>query len=345
MTFKSSVKTQVTSILAALAIALCFSTTANAGAHKHYTKIKSCKWWKVSCKIEQHRNRYDTKYPIVLVHGLSGFDEILFMEMFHKIPGTLRSGGAKVYIPNVSAWNGVEARGEQLLHYIQSHVLPHSGASKVHLIGHSMGSLTSRYVAGVKPGIVASSTSVHGVNYGSHFADFMLYKLLPESSPLYKSYIKFMDKLLGTVGAVVDFLATGTTDFEQDALQASLDLSTAGNAALNAKYPAGALTSKCGNGPERASNGVHYYSWGGIGGVTNFVDPSDYAMTFIAAATAKEKSDGLVGRCSQRWGKVLRDNYNLNHIDAANLLFGMTGFTDPKDIYENHANRLRRKGL
>lgn len=68
-------------------------------------------------------------------------------------------------------------------------------------------------------------------------------------------------------------------------------------------------------------------------------------MSLVATATANEQSDGLVGRCSQRWGKVLRDNYNLNHLDAANMLLGMTGLTDVKDIYENHASRLRNKGL
>ena len=338
-----NLKNIIFSVLA-VALTFTFSATASAGAHKDYTSIKKCKWWKASCKIKQYKNRYDTKYPIVLVHGLSGFDELLVMEMFHQIPATLRRGGAKVYIPNLSAWNGVEVRGEQLLRYIETHVLPHSGASKVNLIGHSMGSLTSRYVAGVKPKIVASSTSVHGVNYGSHFADFMLYKLVPQDSPLYASYLKFMDGFLGTIGKVIDFIASGKS-FDQDAMQASMDLSTDGNAKLNAKYPAGALSSTCGNGPERASNGVHYYSWGGTGGITNFADPLDYVLKFVSTATAKEKSDGLVGRCSQHWGKVLRDNYKLNHLDAANMLLGMTGFTDPKDIFESHANRLRTKGL
>ena len=330
--------------MTAFALAISFSTNANAGAHNSYVGVKSCKWWDARCKYKQHKNRYNTKYPIVLVHGLSGFDELLFVEMFHQIPGTLKNGRARVYVPNVSAWNGVEARGEQLHRYIKKHVLPHSGASKVNLIGHSMGSLTSRYVAGVDPGIVASVTSVHGVNYGSHFADFMLNSLVSKDSPLYKSYIRFMDGLLSTVGAVIDLLASGKFE-PQDALQASLDLSTEGNAKLNRKYPAGGVTSYCGSGPEKAGNGVRYYSWGGTGGITNVADPLDYAMTFIRGATAKEQSDGLVGRCSQRFGKVIRDNYNLNHIDAVNLLFGMTGFTDPKDIFENHASRLRRKGL
>lgn len=344
MTYKNKIKLHLTSFITALALALCFSGTSYAGSHSGYVGVKSCSWWDLGCKLKQHNNRYNTRYPIVLVHGLSGFDDVLFVQYFHQVPGTLKDGRARVYVPNLSAWDGVEARGEQLLRYIQTHVLPHSGASKVNLIGHSMGSLTSRYVAGVKPGIVASVTSVHGVNYGSHFADFMLYQLLPKDSPYYKSYISFMNGLLSTVGKVIDFLASGKS-FNQDALQASIDLSTQGNAKLNAKYPAGALTSHCGNGPERAGNGVYYYSWGGTGGITNVADPLDYAMTFIGKVTAKEQTDGLVGRCSQRWGKVLRDNYNLNHTDGSNLLFGMTGFTDAKDIYENHASRLRNKGL
>jgi len=344
MTVYSKLKKQFTVFFTALTVALIFSSNAIAGAHSGYVGVKSCEWWNVSCKIKQHDNRYNTQYPIVLVHGLSGFDDVLFVQYFHQIPGTLKNGRAKVYVPNLSAWDGVEARGEQLLRYIQKHVLPHSGASKVNLVGHSMGSLTSRYVAGVKPGIVASVTSVHGVNYGSHFADFMLNSVLPKDSPLYKSYVNFMNGLLSTLGKVIDFLSTGKS-FSQDAFQASYDLSTEGNAKLNKKYPAGALTSSCGNGPEKAGNGVRYYSWGGVGGITNVADPLDYAMAFIGTVTSKGQTDGLVGRCSQRWGKVLRDNYNLNHTDGSNLLFGMTGFTDAKDIYENHASRLRNKGL
>ena len=69
-------------------------------------------------------------------------------------------------------------------------------------------------------------------------------------------------------------------------------------------------------------------------------------MTVIGDLTADgAATDGLVGRCEQRWGKVLRDDYNHNHTDGSNLLLGMSGFTDPKDIFESHASRLRQKGL
>ncbi len=340
MTFKRI----LTSIFSTLTLTIFISTTVNATAHDDYVSVENCEWWDIGCHLTQDNNRYNTKYPIVLVHGVSGFDEILFVEYFHGIPSELRDGGAKVYIPNLSSWDGVEVRGEQLIAYIQSHVLPNSGASKVNLIGHSMGSPTSRYVAAVYPDVVASVTSANGANSGSHFADFMLYALLPEENPLYASYIGFFEGLLSTVGTILDFLASGES-FSQDSMQATYDLSTPGSMEINAKYPDGQPTTSCGSGAETV-NGINYYSWGGIGGITNILDPLDYAMTFIGIATADgEETDGLVGRCQQRWGKVLRDDYNLNHTDGSNLLFGMTGFTDAKDIYQSHSNRLREKSL
>ncbi|PIE40762.1 MAG: lipase [Gammaproteobacteria bacterium] len=332
------------SITAITFITALVAGNAIASSHDDYVSFEDCSWWDFTCKNEQSDNRYNTQYPIVLVHGLSGFEQILFVEYFHGIPSELRDGNAKVYTPNLSSWNGIEVRGEQLVDYIQNHVLPDSGASKVNLIGHSMGSPTSRYVASVYPEIVASVTSVHGANSGSHFSDFMMYQLLPEDSPLYDLYIDITDGLLSTFGSIIDFLSSGE-HYEQDAFQATWDLSSEGAAAFNEKYPEGQPTSDCSSGAEEV-NGIRYYSWGGIGGITNIFDPLDYAMTFIGQATANgADTDGLVGRCEQMWGNVLRDDYNHNHTDGSNLLFGMTGFTDAKDIYENHANRLRSIGL
>ncbi len=340
MTFRKTLTTLTSSAV----LALSFSTTAKAGGHNDYVNVENCAWYDTFCKIQQTANRYNTKYPIVLVHGLTGFDDILFVEYFHGITDELRDGNADVYIPNLSSWNGIEIRGEQLVDYIQNHVLPASGASKVNLIGHSMGSPTARYVASVHPELVASVTSAHGSNSGSHFADFMLNSLVPEGNPLHDAYISFVTGLLSEVGFVIDYMASGES-FDQDAYQASYDLSTQGAAEFNAIHSAGQPTTQCGSGAAEV-DGIRYYSWGGDGGITNVLDPFDYVMVFIRDATANgTDTDGLVGRCEQRWGHVLRDDYNHNHFDGTNQLFGMTGLTDPKDIYENQANRLRDLGL
>src|SRR4051812_17619108 len=87
-----------------------------------------------------------TRDPIILVHGLFGFDNIGPLEYFYGIPGDLRANGAKVYVAQVAAANSTEVRGEQLLTYVKQ-VLAVTGASKVNLIGHSHGGPTVRYVA------------------------------------------------------------------------------------------------------------------------------------------------------------------------------------------------------
>lgn len=78
-----------------------------------------------------------TKYPIVLAHGLLGFKNLLgVVEYFYGIPEGLSSGGAKVYVTQVTAVESSEARGEQLLAQVQE-ILAVTGAKKVNLIGHS----------------------------------------------------------------------------------------------------------------------------------------------------------------------------------------------------------------
>ncbi|MBT9608503.1 MAG: lipase, partial [Aquabacterium sp.] len=57
-----------------------------------------------------------TKYPIVLVHGFIGFDNILgAVNYFYDVPGTLRNEGATVYVASVNPSQTTEFRGEELI--------------------------------------------------------------------------------------------------------------------------------------------------------------------------------------------------------------------------------------
>jgi triacylglycerol lipase len=322
-----------------LLVSLTFSTQIFAAAHSSYVAPKNCSWWDLVCQYKQNDNRYNTQYPIVLVHGVSGFDQVLFLvEYFHDIPASLGDGNARVYTPNISAWHDAYYRGEQLHDYIVNHVLPHSGASKVNLIGHSLGGPTARYVASVNPGIVASVTTVNAVNYGSGFADWGMTNF-PQGSAGNAA----ITSLLNALGAVTDFLAGDS--YDQDALASVLFMTSAGATTFNNLHPQGQPTSYCGTGANLV-NGIRYYSWGSTGGITNAADPLDYAMWLMGSlGFSNNDQDGLVARCSMHWGEVLRDDYTLNHTDATNLLFGMAGWTDPRDIYKNHASRLRGLGL
>jgi len=94
-------------------------------------------------------------------------------------------------------------------------------------------------------------------------------------------------------------------------------------------------------------NGIRYYSWGGTRVLTNIVDILDAPLGLTSLAFQGEPNDGLVGRCSNHLGDVIRDNYRMNHLDSVNQVIGLTYLfeTNPKTVFRTHANRLKRAGL
>jgi len=146
------------------------------------------------------------------------------------------------------------------------------------------------------------------------------------------------------LGGLIDLLSGG--GYNQD-LRSSLEsLTTQGSAEFNNFAPAGIPTTSCGEGAYSA-NGVRFYSWGGTGVLTNVLDPSDALLGTTSLAFGFSQNDGLVGRCSSRFGKVIRDNYFMNHLDEVNQALGLHSLfeTDPKAVFKQHANRLRNAGL
>ena len=279
----------------------------------------------------------DTVYPIVLVHGLYGFKDIFGIDYFYKIPEALEQGGAEVYIVSVSGLESSTARGEQLLEEVNE-VLALSGADKVHLMGHSHGSPTSRYVASVAPEIVASVTSVHGVNDGgSEAADALASVLnLPLTGFLWQS-------MFNALGNLIDVVAQDP--HPQNAANSFNSLSMEGMDQFNIDHPQGLPTSTCGDGPVEV-NGVRYYSWGGNEINTNIFDPLDLLIAASGTQIPGE-SDGMVSRCNQHLGEVIRDDYAHNHLDAMNWTVGLrkSGSANPLTLYRSQANRLKLLGL
>ncbi|HHX8287756.1 esterase/lipase family protein [Vibrio sp. ES.044] len=280
-----------------------------------------------------------TKYPIVLVHGLFGFDTLAGVDYFFGIPHSLTKDGAKVYVAQVSATNSSEVRGEQLLAQVET-LLAATGAEKVNLIGHSHGGPTTRYVASVRPDLVASVTSIGGVNKGSKVAD-LVRGTVSEGSGSEQLAVKLAQGLTTLIN-----LLSGGSDLDQDPLASLAALTTEGSLAFNQQYPEGVPTGECGNGDLLASNGVYYYSWTGSSTFTNVFDPTDAAMMVLGLAF-DGPNDGLVGACSTHLGKVIRDDYQMNHLDEINGLLGIHHLfeTDPVTLYRQHANRLKLQGL
>jgi triacylglycerol lipase len=85
-----------------------------------------------------------TRHPIVLVHGLAGTDRYFgLLDYYHLVPEHLTQAGYLVYTP-VTEFIGPSAdRAETLAPQIDE-ILVETGASSVHLVGHSQGGLDIR---------------------------------------------------------------------------------------------------------------------------------------------------------------------------------------------------------
>lgn len=290
------------------------------------------------------KNDYtQTKYPLVFAHGMLGFDKIGSVDYWYGIPQALERSGADVHITQMSAMNSSEVRAEQLLKQVEE-ILATTGAEKVNLIGHSHGTHAIRYVAAIMPERIASVTAIGGPIKGSPVAGFIKNilenKHVNKVSPhLFNAVSKF--------GGLINRLAG--EELPQDSEAGMNSLTLEGTADFNRRFPAGVPTEYCAEG-EYLVNGVRYYSWSGVGasnGVTNIFDPLSWAMVALVPIFKDEQTDGLVSRCSSHLGEVIRDDYNMDHLDEVNQAIGLVHLfsTNPVSVYRQHANRLKRMGF
>ncbi len=279
-----------------------------------------------------------TQYPIVLCHGMAGFKAMFgVVDYFGGVASTLRSGGAEVYATAVPQFDSTEARGEALLAQVED-IAARTGSGKVNLIGHSHGGLDVRYVAAVRPDLVASVTTIGAPHQGAELASYLQENL--RDGGLAQGALSF---LANSLGSVLSLLAGRSTP--QDSIAAVRSLSAEGMREFNALYPAGLPDGRCGEGPAE-ENGVRFFSWSGTGIVTSLLDPTDLSLGLISKLYS-ESNDGMVGRCSSHLGEVVRDDYGMNHLDEVNQLFGFINISgpNPKSVFRAHASRLKNVGL
>lgn len=284
-------------------------------------------------------NYAETKYPIVFVHGMFGFNRlgsaVFGLDYWYQVLPDLARHKATAFASQISPLESIEVRGEQLLTQVEE-VIAITGKPKVNLIGHSHGGPTARYIAGVRPDLVASVSSVAGTNDGSPVAD------LVQNIPV----------LNGVLAVVMDAVMTPVINFAQQSnlpsnFQASIySMSQPGVKKFNAKFPLGMPTAKCTDGPGQA-HGIAFYSWTGVSNTTNLLDPDTIFTAMGPIAFSGQPNDGLVSKCSSKLGKTIRDDYKWNHFDEVNQVLGLKGFLapDPVAVYRQHANRLKLQGL
>jgi triacylglycerol lipase len=84
------------------------------------------------------------RLPVVLVHGLLGFDEFAVgrerYAYFRGVREALEKDGNRVSVARLEAAGSISARAEELARFVRA-----EGAGPVNLVAHSMGGLDARY--------------------------------------------------------------------------------------------------------------------------------------------------------------------------------------------------------
>jgi triacylglycerol lipase len=283
-------------------------------------------------------------YPVVLAHGLFGSDSYEIggtpiLDYWFGIEAAMEAEGADVYVTQTSPIGSSYVRGALLLEQVEE-ILASTGADKVHIIGHSQGGLDARYVAGTRPDLVRSVTTVATPNKGASVAAFFADNIDTQGN--------ILAPLFNLFGSLVEEFArmiTGSTD----PLDWKAAFSFLGDMdQFNVDFPDG-LPVGCHPGAPEV-DGINYYSWtGNIVGlfvvriITNVLDLTDPLLNTASLFYGLfEANDGLVTVCSSQFGDVLGDDYLMNHVDTINHIIGLASPLEvsPVQLYRDHVHRL-----
>ena len=290
-----------------------------------------------------------TKYPILMVHGWLGWQRIgtdtIGLDYWYQILPDMARNGSTVFATQLSPANTTAYRGEQLIHQVDE-VLAITGKEKINLIGHSHGGPTVLYVAATRPQQIASITGVAGTYHGSKVADDI------QNNTLTRTVFNILgDYIIGPLITLGQFKPELEIDFDASMKSLTQTGSSSFNASVAKQMVQDgvlASTENCNkNLKPKDRNGIYYYSWTGVAQTTNALDIDTILMQLGPLSYGNKDNDGMVARCSAFIGKVINDQYKLNHTDLANMMFGLKGLfaPDPVAIYRQHANRLKLQNL
>ncbi|OAV89674.1 hypothetical protein PTTG_07111 [Puccinia triticina 1-1 BBBD Race 1] len=222
------------------------------------------------------------KFPLVLCHGLLGFDVLgpaaLGLSYFRGVREALEERGVEVHVAKVPACASIEERAKTLAQFIESRL----AGRTVNLIGHSMGGLDSRFlITHLQPTSfkVASLTTIGTPHRGSAFADYLLLDVLGRQH--LPTFLQ-ISKTLGLPGGG----------------QAFVELTSEQMAAFNKTTP--------------DVEGTAYFSYGATC-EPSFASP--FRPPWGVVFEREGPNDGLVSVASAQWGTYLGTLRNVNHAE------------------------------
>jgi triacylglycerol lipase len=181
-------------------------------------------------------------YPVILVHGFSGFHELGPLEYFFGVLDRFEEiGEHDVYAPSLPPYNHTSERALVLAEIVDD-VIAETGRAKVHLIAHSQGGVDSRRLVTAMgyADKVASITTVASPHRGTPLGDAAL--AAPDG--VLNPAGQLLSWLIGKVDSPPndtswDAMGDASTDdpWDPDMPAVAAQLSEVGMAAFNAEHP------------------------------------------------------------------------------------------------------------
>lgn len=302
-------------------------------------------------KFSKLRDHYGVpKHPIVLCHGLLGFDTLklfdippfansdlegvvkdvkssgILVNYWHGIEDALTKAGALVITARVPPFGSIEQRAQHLDKLLREKCENHDEKSagerlKINIVGHSMGGLDARYLIlklqnDNSPYEVVSLTTIGTPHHGSECADFVM-DIVNKDTALQAICPK----------AIPQLTTLFLKDFNHDVVNSSK---------------------------------VSYYSYGALmppHGVCVFRATYEIIKHEIQKRGGTHwENDGMVSVELSRWGEYLGTLSNVDHLDLINwtnrirttvdqLVFDKTPTFNPIALYLDIAENLSKRGF
>lgn len=260
------------------------------------------------------REKYQTpKHPIVLAHGLLGFDELRLagkflpgVQYWRGIKEAMNANNIEVITTAVPASASIEQRAVALMKDIKTK----AHGKTVNIVAHSMGGLDARHlISNLKPWDleIKSLTTIATPHRGSSFADFVLREIGETNIP--KVY-----KLLSRLNLDSGAFSQLTTKYMQETFNpANLD-----------------------------DPSVRYFSYG-----AQFKPPlwSVFRFSHGMIDVVEGPNDGLVSVASSKWDeRGYRGTLDgVSHLDLINWYVSIVYFQYPPAVFtrQHRTNRIK----
>ncbi len=287
--------------------------TRDPTAQEHYSLELSCL---------DHCRLVTTRYPILLVHGWTGFDQIGPLTYFYGVADALTEDGYLVHAVQLDPYNSTEIRSLQLTDQVLD-FLVESRSRKVDLIAHSQGGLDCRrMISTIGLGDrVSALVTIATPHHGTPVADVAL-GYLPGATD------EALDFLLNLLGATV-------TGSQSDAKAAFRSMSR--------RYVEDEFNPSNPDDPR-----VEYLSWTGLtcpfGRRCGDVCDVEIRWSYDLIESMEGDNDGIVPVDSAVWGEY-QGTLPADHFDEVGQIAGVTGPNfDHIEFYRMVAGELAARG-